>query len=398
MFDISNITPLFFCFQMQIRNYLAIVLSAIFIGGFIGGSHTLSTQALAQNASTGDAGPTAPVKTFKLGYFPNINHAQAVLGVGRGDFQKALGPDVKLETVVFNAGPSAIESLLAKRIDATYVGSNPAINGYVVSDGEGLRIVAGSASAGAVFVVRNDSGIQSPKDLGGKKFASPQLGNTQDISLRKYIQDNGYKTVENGGNVTVVPIANPDILTLFLKKEIDGAWVPEPWGARLIKEGNGRIFLDERDIWPNGKFVTANIAVRTDYLKNNPEVIKKLLTAHVNETNWINTHKEEVIKIFNTELKELTGKTIPEDELRDGLTRLEITYDPLKLTLFKSANNAYDVGLLAKGEPRPVLSGIFDVTQLNEVLNEKGLTPIEGSAVSTSANTSAIDKSFGAVE
>jgi NitT/TauT family transport system substrate-binding protein len=383
---------------MKIRNYLMIALAAIIIIGFIGGSHTLVPDAFAQNASTGDAGPTTPIKTFKLGYFPNINHAQAVIGVGRGDFQKVLGPDVKLETVVFNAGPSAIESLLAKRIDATYVGSNPAINGYVVSDGEGLKIVAGSASAGAVFVVRNDSGIQTPKDLGGKKFASPQLGNTQDISLRKYIQDNGYKTAENGGNVTVVPIANPDILTLFLKKEIDGAWVPEPWGARLIKEGNGRIFLDERDIWPNGKFVTANIAVRTDYLKNNPEIIKKLLTAHVNETNWINTHKEEAIKIFNTELKELTGKTIPEDELRDGLTRLEITYDPLKLSLFKSADNAYDVGLLAKGEPRPVMTGIFDITQLNEVLNEKGLTPIDGGVASTIANGSASNESFGAVE
>ena len=120
----------------------------------------------------------------------------------------------------------------------TYVGPNPAINGYVVSDGKDLRIIAGATSGGAVFVVRNDSGIQSPKDFAGKKFASPQLGNTQDIALRKYLLDNGYKTTENGGNVTVVPVANPDILTLFLKKQIDGAWVPEPWGARLVKEAN----------------------------------------------------------------------------------------------------------------------------------------------------------------
>jgi NitT/TauT family transport system substrate-binding protein len=183
-----------------------------------------------------------------------------------------------------------------------------------------------------------------------------------------------------------------------LKKEIDGAWVPEPWGARLIKEGNGRIFLDERDLWPNGKFVTANIAVGTDYLNNNPDVINKLLTAHVNETNWINSHKEEAIKVFNTEIKKLTGKTIPEDELRDGLARLEITYDPLKLSLFQSANNAYDVGLLAKGQPRPVLTGIFDTTQLNEVLSEKGLPPINGGAPSTTTNASAIEESFGAVE
>src|ERR687890_342677 len=336
---------------MKRSNYLAIVIAAIIITGFVGGSNTLVPEAFAQNAITGNEGSAN--KTLRLGYFPNINHAQAVIGVGSGDFQKVLGPDVKLETVVFNAGPSAIEALLAKRIDATYVGSNPAINRYVVSDGE---------------------------------------------ALRKYIRDNGFKTTENGGNVTVLPIANPDILTLFLKKEIDGAWVPEPWGARLIKEGNGRIFLDERDLWPNGKFVTANIAVSTDYLKNNPDVIKKLLTAHVNETNWINSHKEEAIKVFNTEIKKLTGKTIPEDELRDGLARLEITYDPLKLSLFQSANNAYDVGLLAKGQPRPVLTGIFDTTQLNEVLSEKGLPPINGGAASTTTNASAIEESFGAVE
>jgi NitT/TauT family transport system substrate-binding protein len=374
---------------MQTRNYSVIVIATIIIGGFIGSSNKLVPEIFAQNATTNtnidNEGLGTHVKILRLGYFPNINHAQAVIGVGRGDFQKALGPDVKLETVIFNAGPSAIEALLAKRIDATYVGSNPAINGYVVSDGKGLRIVAGAASAGAVFVVRNDSGVQSPKDIGGKKFASPQLGNTQDIALRKYIQNNGFRTTENGGNVTVVPIANPDILTLFLKKEIDGAWVPEPWGARLIKEGNGRIFLDERDLWPDGRFVTANIAVNTDYLKNNPEIIKKLLTAHVDETNWINAHKDDAIKMFNTELKKLTGKTIPEDELRDSLTRMEITYDPLKLSLFKSANNAYDVGLLAKGKPRPVLTGIFDVTLLNEVLNEKGLAPIDGGTVSTTA-------------
>jgi sulfonate transport system substrate-binding protein len=370
------------------------IIVAVIISSYFGDLASTITN----GGTTNNNNENMKSNLLRVGYFPNINHAQAIIGVGRGDFQKALGPDVKVETVVFNAGPSAIEALLAKRIDATYVGSNPAINGYVVSDGKGLRIVAGAASAGAVFVVRNDSDIQSPKDLGGKKFASPQIGNTQDISLRKYIQDNGFRTTEDGGNVTVVPIANPDILTLFSKKEIDGAWVPEPWGARLVKEGNGRIFLDERDLWPNGKFVTANIAVSTDYLKNNPDVIKKLLTAHVNETNWINAHKDDAIKIFNTELKKLTGKTIPEDELREGLTRLEITYDPLKLSLFRSANNAYDVGLLAKGQPRPVLTGIFDITQLNGVLSEKGLPPIDGGALSTTTNASAIDESFGAVE
>jgi NitT/TauT family transport system substrate-binding protein len=375
----------------------AAIIIAVIISSYFGNILSTFTNSNSSSSNNSNNYSSSKSKLLRIGYFPNLNHAQAVIGFGTGDFQKVLGPDIKVEIFVFNAGPSAIEALLAKRIDATYVGSNPAINGYVVSDGKDLRIIAGSTSAGAVFVVRNDSGIQSPKDLGGKKFASPQLGNTQDIALRKYLLDSGYKTVENGGNVTVIPVANPDILTLFLKKEIDGAWIPEPWGARLLKEANGRIFLDERDLWPDGKFVTANIAVSTEYLKNNPDMIKQLLSAHVNETKWINDHKEDAIKIFNTELKKITGKTIPADELREALTRLEITYDPLKISLFRSANNAYDVGLLAQGKPRPDLSGIFDLTLLNQVLTEKGLTPIEGGG-KAAVNTNATEGGFGTVE
>ena len=318
----------------------------------------IKAPGFAQNTSTTTSNSTSSrtntntLKTLRIGYFQNINHAQAVIGLGNGDFQKALGKNVSVQTFVFNAGPSAIESLLAKKLDVTYVGPNPAINGYVVSGGKDLKIIAGASGGGAVFVVRNDSGITSSKDFAGKKFASPQLGNTQDIALRSYLLKNGYKTTENGGNVTVTPIANPDILTLFLKKQLDGAWVPEPWGARLVKEANGKIFLDERSLWPDGKFVTTNIAASTDYLKNNPDVIKKLLAAHVNETKWINDHKDEAIKALNIQLKKLTGKTIPEDELRQAFSRLDFTYDPLKLSLFQSANNAYDLGFLAKGKPQ----------------------------------------------
>ncbi len=320
----------------------------------------------------------AQQKTLRLGYFPNINHAQGVIGIGDGSFQKTLGDNVTLETFVFNAGPSVIESLLAGRLDASYIGPNPAINGYVVSDGQAVRVIAGATSAGASFVVRNDSGINSVQDLGGKKFASPQLGNTQDVALRKYLTDNGFNTVENGGNVTVLPIANADILTTFLKKEIDGAWVPEPWATRLVNEGEGKILVDERDLWPpEGKFITAHLIVSPDFLKENPEVIKRLLAAHVNETQWINEHKDEVPTAFNTQLEKLTGQTIPEDVLTEALTRLEFTDDPIKLSLFQSANDAYDLGFLAKGEERPDLTGIYDLTLLDQVLSEKGLPTIE---------------------
>jgi NitT/TauT family transport system substrate-binding protein len=331
-------------------------------------------------------------KTLKLGYFPNINHAQAVIGLNNGDFQKILG-NTKVDTVVFNAGPSAIEALLAKRIDATYIGPNPAINGYVASNGNDIRVIAGATSGGASFVVRNDAGIESVKDLGGKKFASPQLGNTQDISLRKYLINNGYNTVENGGNVTVAAIKPADILTLMLKKEVDGAWVPEPWGARLVNEANGKVFVDERDLWPpEGKFVTANIIVRTDYLKENPDVIEKLLEAHVNETLWIdarlnslkngaaqgnnNSRISEVINAFNNGLKQITGKTIPDDELEESLKRMDFTYDPLKQSLYKIGDDADSLGFISKTKGDKLdISGIFDLTLLNKVLEERGLKP-----------------------
>ena len=173
------------------------------------------------------------LKTLKIGYFPNVNHAQAVIGLKNGDFQKIIEGNnnesqskTKIKEFVFSDGPSAIEALFGGQIDAAYVGPNPAINGYIASGNKGLQIVSGAASGGAVFVVRNDSGINSVKDLGGKKFASPQLGNTQDISLRKYLVNNGFKTVENGGNVTIVTINPSDILTLMIKKQIDGAGDP----------------------------------------------------------------------------------------------------------------------------------------------------------------------------
>jgi NitT/TauT family transport system substrate-binding protein len=182
-------------------------------------------------------------------------------------------------------------------------------------------------------------------------------------------------------------VANADILTLFLKKDIDGAWVPEPWATRLVKEANGKIFVDERELWPpGGKFVTAHIIVRPDYLNENPDVIKKLIDAHVIETEWINSNKEQAIKDFNVQLNKLTGKELPEEILKESLTRLEHTYDPIKESLFRSANDAYDLGFLAKGKARPNLEGIYDLTLLDQVLREKGL-PAIGAANTTLAES-----------
>ena len=317
--------------------------------------------------------------SLRIGYFPNVNHAQAVLGFENGDFQKKLLSDgITVKPLVFSAGPSVIEALFANQIDVAYVGPNPAIHGCIASDGKDPRIIAGAASGGAVFVVRSDSGINSSKDFSGKKFASPQLGNTQDISLRSFLLRNGHNTKENGGDVEVISATLQDILTLFLRKQIDGAWVPEPWGAMLQKEANGKIFVDERNLWPNGKFVTANIIARTDYLKNNPETVKKLLTLHVDETIWINDHKEQAILNFNTALKKLTGKVIAVDELRQAFSRIEFTYDPIKESLFKMAKNEFQLGFLSQVDRQePELSGVYELAFLNSVLKEKGLPQIK---------------------
>jgi len=347
------------------------------------------------NSTTGSTSQTVNAKAdaLKIGYFPNLNHAQAIIGLNNGDFRQIIENDknlgnISLKGIGFTSGPSAIEALYAGQIDVAYVGPNPTINGYIVSGGDGLRVISGASSGGASFVVRNDSGIETVNDLGGKKFASPQLGNTQDVALRKYLIDNGYNTIENGGNVTVLPIANADILTAFLKKEIDGAWVPEPWATRLVQEAGGKVLVDEKSLWPDGKFVTANLIVRTDYLEKNPDVIKKLLEAHVDETLKINNDTAAAAKEFNTQLKKLTGQEISENVLDKAFSNLELTYDPLKLTLFKSANDAYDLGFIEKGKDRPNLSGIYDTTLLNEVLAEKGLQSIDDTGAISNATNS----------
>jgi NitT/TauT family transport system substrate-binding protein len=322
----------------------------------------------ANNALAGEA----KSDIVRIGYFPNINHAQAVIGLGNGGFQAALdGLEVRKQE--FNAGPSVIEAMLAKQIDIAYIGPNPAINGYIVTNGQLLRVISGATSGGAVFVVRNDAGIQSTADFDGKKFASPQLGNTQDVALRKYLLENGYDTKENGGTVEVLPAKVSDIVTLMLKKDIDGAWVPEPWGAKLVKETNARIFLDEREIWPDGEFVSAHVIVRTSYLASNPENVKRFLAAHVEQTRWIDENPDQAIKAFNEELEEITGKTIPEDELVEGLSRMSFTYDPVQESLYQAAEDAAEIGFPGGSN----LEGIYDLRLLNEVLAEKGLDPVE---------------------
>ncbi len=317
----------------------------------------------------------AEEKVIRVGYFPNITHSQAVIGIANGAFQKELGNDVKIDVKIFNAGPSAIEAMFAGELDLTYIGPNPAINGYVKSKGSALKIVAGATSGGAGLVVREDSGIQKIGDFHNRKIASPQLGNTQDVALRGWLKTNGFTLRERGGDVQVIPIANPDQLTLFLKKEIDGAWTVEPWVSRLIKEGHGRLYLNERSIWPNGEFVTAHIIVSQKFMREHRDLVKKWVACHVDLTGWINQNLPEAKGILNEELKRITGKALPADVLDEAFARLKVTYDPIQNSLFTSARWAFEQGFL--GKEFPDLSGIYDLTVLNEVLREKGLENIE---------------------
>src|SRR5262252_7829677 len=304
-----------------------------------------------------------------VGAFPNITHPQAMVGKANGYFEKAMGPNVKIDWKSFNAGPTAIEALFAGAIDMTYVGPNPTISGYVRSEGEALRVVSGAASGGAALVVRNDSGITKAADFHGKKVASPQLGNTQDVALRAWLKANGLKTTDKGGDVQVVPLANPDQLTLFLKKDLDAAWAPEPWATRLIREGNGRLFLDERTLWPNGQFVCANLIVNTKFLKAHPDLVKNWIRANMDLTDWITGHQADAKKLLNEQIQRETNKALPADVLEEAFSRLKVTYDPLRNSLLTSAKSAFDAGFL--GRQAPDLSNLYDLSLLNQVLTEK---------------------------
>jgi len=312
---------------------------------------------------------------IRVGAFPNITHAQAMVGKANGWFQKAMGPGVRIDWKTFNAGPSAIEALFAGAIDMAYVGPNPTISGFVRSSGEALRVVAGSASGGAALVVRQDAGINKPEDFHGKRVASPQLGNTQDVALRAWLLTHGMKPLDKGGDVQVLPMANPDQLTLFVKKQLDAAWAPEPWATRLIHEGNGRLFLDERDLWPNRQFVITNLIVSTQFLRQHPDLVRNWIRAHVELTGWINQNLPEARKLLNRQIQSETGKALPEEVMNEAFTRIEITYDPIRSSLLASAKSAFDAGFL--GRQMPDLSRLYDLTLLNEVMAEKGRKAIQ---------------------
>lgn len=333
---------------------------------------TAAATAAGANAPDLDATPAGPV-TLRLGYFPNVTHAPALAGLSEGFFAESLGANVTLETATFNAGPSVIEALFAGQIDISYIGPNPAINGFVQSDGDALRIIAGATSGGALFVVHPDSGIQSPADLAGKKLTTPQLGNTQDVALRAYLAANGLGSREQGGNVEVIPTANADALSLFVQGQIAGSWVPEPWATRLVLEGNGRVFLDEADLWPTGDFVTTHVIVRTEFLEEHPDVVAAFLRGHLAALDFLNEDPERAKTVVNEGIAAISA-ALPQPVIDGAWENLRFTYDPISSSLVKSAADAFALGYL---QDEPDLDGIYALDLLNDILARRGLTPVQ---------------------
>lgn len=368
---------------MPARRLVVVVLALVALlgaaacsGGGGGGGDRVDAAGAPEKGEDGKAGASGttqpksgaggPAIRVRLGYFPNITHAPALIGVEDGLFDQALAPHT-LTTRPFNAGPEAVEALFSGALDAAYLGPNPTINAYAKSKGEALRIIAGSTSGGAAFVVAPS--IKAASDLKGKTVASPQLGNTQDVALRSWLKEQGLDTTTSGGgDVKVVPQANADIFTAFKAKRISGAWVPEPWVTRLAQEAGGTVLVDERDEWPGGRFVTTQLVVRTAFAKQHPDVVRKLLEGHIEAVERAMAGGDAATSAANGQLAALTGKPLSDAVLDAAWANLEFTVDPIASSLRTSALRAEDLGLL-----EPVdLDGIYDLGPLNALLKAAG--------------------------
>ncbi|MFI7320025.1 aliphatic sulfonate ABC transporter substrate-binding protein [Streptomyces venezuelae] len=310
--------------------------------------------------------------SVKIGYFPNLTHATALVGNQEGLFQKELG-GTEAKYAQFNAGPSEIEALNAGSIDIGWIGPSPAINGFTKSQGKNLRIIGGSASGGVKLVV-NPKKIKSLDDVKGKKIATPQLGNTQDVAFLNWIAEQGWKVdAQSGkGDVSVIRSDNKVTPDAYKSGALDGAWVPEPTASKLVAEG-GKVLLDEADLWPDKKFVITNIIVRQEFLKEHPKVVEAVLRGAVKTNAWIAKNPEKAKAAANARLKADAGKPLPAEVLDPAWKSIQTTNDPLAATLDAEADHAVKAGLLEK----PDLKGIYDLRPLNKVLKAEGESPVD---------------------
>ena len=333
----------------------------------------------AQTPQSGDrSGAAERVTTLRLGFFPNLTHAPALVGLQDGLFKSALKDlGISVTPTAFNAGPDAVSALFGDSLDIAYIGPNPTINAYAESAGSAVRVIAGAASGGAALVV--EPKITTPAQLKGAKLATPQLGNTQDVALRYWLGQQGMTAdAEGGGDVSILPQANAEGLTAYSAGQIDGAWVPQPWVAEYLKAG-AKVLVDEKDLWPDGKFVTTNVLVRAEFLEQHPDVVEAFLNGHVAALREIAQHPEAAALAANASLESLTGSELSADVLDQAFADVEFTVDPLPAALQASAEHAIGVGLLdpAKIAGAGGLPGsLYDLTLLNKVLAAAGEDPV----------------------
>lgn len=312
----------------------------------------------------GEGETTPPV--VRLGYFPNVTHAQALLGTTRGTFAQALGEDTKLTTVTFNAGPTVIEAMMAGHLDLAYVGPSPVINGFLRSNGKALRVIAGAATNGILVIGNKKRGITRLDQLPGKRIATPQLANTQDISAKAYLTEElGARLHNRGGDTEVIPISSPDIETLFAKDQLDAAWVPEPWGSRIIDKGYANLLAQEKDLWPTGRFALTSLIARREFLENHPELVRRFVQAHVEITRELAANPLAVADELNAELKRLTGKTLPRQVILDSLRHTGFAVDPLPESYAAFFSKARALKLVAGDELD--VETLVDTTVLDQI-------------------------------
>ncbi len=341
---------------MKIRTVLTVLL----VSGLLG------TNLAVSNAATSRAN-AGVAEVVRIGYFANVTHAPALYAKEMKLFERALkGTNTKMEWITFNAGPSAIEAFKGRALDLTYIGPNPAIAGYASTKGSLIRVIAGSTANGAQLIVKPS--ISTIADLVGKKIATPQLGNTQDVALRHWLAANKYKTtITGGGDVTVIPTENAQSLTLFQKGDIDGAWVPEPWASRLVLEAGGKVFLDEKDLWPKKQFLTTQIVAETQFLNKYPKTVEAILRGHIQAVDAIKKSPAAAQEAVQVQIAAATGKRLSDAVIARAWGNLAFTYDPLPASLIKSAEDAVDTGLLTNLGSRGLV-GIYDIRILNKLL------------------------------
>ncbi|GHH36692.1 aliphatic sulfonate ABC transporter substrate-binding protein [Streptomyces candidus] len=354
------------------RSLTAVAATSLLVGAL--GACGYGSQAKAQDKTVPVARgeKVGGLDEVKIGYFANVTHATALVGLQEGVFQKELG-GTRVKAQVFNAGPSEIEALNARAIDIGWIGPSPAVNGFSRSKGQNLRIIGGSASGGVSLVVHADR-IKSLDDLKGKRLATPQLGNTQDVALLNYLSGKGHRVEASTGkgDVTVLRQDNKEIPLSFKSGAIDGAWVPEPTASKLVADG-GTVLLDEKKLWKDEKFVITNIIVRQEFLDQHPDVVEAVLRGSVKTNAWIKANPDKAKASVNAKLKADSGKELPAQVLDRAFRNVEVIDDPLASTLREQALHAQKAGLLKD----PLLDGIYDLRPLKKVLGTAGGPTVE---------------------